>query len=105
MMKKRPLSQANVSVFATTAGRAEDQYIVLVPPALSFTSVIVLSSHRFAAVPERNLIFDHFIIPLIVAVVVRDVVVPPVAVTVPDHLERAPHAPAPNVPASAIDGI
>ena len=43
--------------------------------------------------------------PVIPVAVVTEVVLPPLAVSVVDHRDLAPHAHAPNTPANASEGI
>ena len=55
--------------------------------------------------PDKNLILSQIQISVIHAVVVAVVVEPPVAVRFAVNRPRAQHAPAPNVPARAPEGI
>ena len=68
-------------------------------------SLTTRSSQRFAAVHVKKRIVAPLTKPFNAAVVVSDVVVPPVAVIELLHLDLAHVAPAPNVPANASEGI
>lgn len=104
MMKNRPVVRTNVSVLTTADGNAVSNVIVYVDQE-DDTFCTVLSKYAFAAVPDMNRTVEPIAIPFIADVVVIVVVVHPVAVYVLENEWYVPHAPAPNVPANAMEGI
>lgn len=97
-----PESMMNVSVFATTHGRASNVMTVFVA-GVTYTSVTNDCLPAFA--PVKNLMVLPFAIPLNIVDVVTVVVEPAVAVYVALHLILVPHVPEPKVPAKAPEGI